>query len=81
MANEANIADQMRTKPDGGSVSIDCGIGEQLERWLSNLELELSGASLAPLEGFVLGGNIFTLEELRGMLSAVRAFMQDNGHA
>lgn len=25
MANEANIADQMRTKPDGGSAFINCG--------------------------------------------------------
>jgi len=50
---------------DDGLVEID----DRIARWLFNLELELSGGSLAPLEGFVLGGDSFSLAELRDILT------------
>ena len=44
----------------------------EIDRWLANLDLELSGASLNPLEGFVLGGDVFNLTELRGILTQAK---------
>ena len=44
----------------------------EIDRWLANLDLELSGASLNPLEGFVLGGDVFNLTELRDILTQAK---------
>lgn len=41
---------------------------DEAARWLFNLGLETSGASLSAVEGFVLGGAVFNMIELKALI-------------
>lgn len=52
---------------------------EVIDTWLFNLDLELSGASLSPLEEVVVGGAVLSLYELRDALEAAACALSQNG--
>lgn len=46
---------------------------DETARWLFNLELETSDTSLAAVEGFVLGGEVFKTTELKALIERLTA--------